>query len=229
MADGILNFQSVSTGALNISLWIIGILFFIGVMIGIYFLLIYFKKYSQFKVVIWDNDGFGKVREKYDSAGIFVDKKTNTKRLWLRKAKIGLDCEYIPDIPCEKSTIFGFGKSIVNTVYLIKIGEKNYRFVQPEFKAQNFGIKVSDEDVNWAINDYEKAKAIYNKEGLMKYLPAIVFVVVIVVIMIILISFFKEMGTMKDVASSFKTTAEIMAKVYNVQMNGTSTVPINIP
>lgn len=229
MADGVLNFQNVSTGALNISLWIIGILFIIGVMIGVYFLLMYMRRYSQFKVIIWDNDGFGNIREKYDQGGIFVDKKTNTKRLWLRKANIGLDCEYVPYIPAEKSTMFGMSKSIVNIVYLIKIGEKNYRYLKPKFDAQNFGVKVSDEDVNWAINDYEKAKAIYNKEGLMKYLPAIVFVVVIVVIMIILISFFKEMGTMKDVASSFKATAEIMAKVYNVQMNGTSTVPINIP
>ena len=166
----------------------------------------YFKwrKYQQYNCIIWEEDGFGQITETYDRAGIFVDSKTKNKRFFMRKANVGLTPDRIPYIPGRKK----------KTVYLLRTGLKNFRFIKPviDMKVGSLALSVEEEDVNWAINAYERQKKLFTQSLLLQYLPFIALAFVCMIILIIFIYFFKEFGIMKDVAVAFKEATQAFAQ-----------------
>ena len=139
------------------------------------------KKYSQYKCIIWEKDTFGNIIEKTDRAGVFVDKQTRNKRLFLRKNNVGLDPDQIPFVP----KIGGrFGAKRV--VYLFQTGLKNFQFIIPKVQMHmeeneqgemveqtNISLQVGEEDVNWAVNAYERQKKLTQNIWLQQLLPYI--------------------------------------------------------
>jgi hypothetical protein len=205
-AEGItsfVNLEGVSSGLVNVAL-ILGILV-IGGVLGflVWYLVGNYKKYSQFRVVIWENDGFGHVNELYDKAGIFLDKKSNQKLFFLKKFNVGLDCNDVPYVPGVKGS---------KVVYLVRTGFKTFRFIRPNIDKGVLTFGASEDDVNWAVNTYERTKRTFAQNTLLMYAPYIALVVVAVVIMIIFIYFFKNFEVLKDVALQFKETAQILAQ-----------------
>lgn len=150
------------------------------------------KKYKQYKCVIWGMDGFGQVFEEYDNAGIYVDPKTNNKRLFLKKNRVGLNADKIPFIQSGKSKI----------VYLHKFGLKNFRFLKPRLNDDKMEIDVGEEDVNWALNSYERGKKIFSQDRLLQFMPYIAIAFVSIVILIIFIYLFRKLDTLKEVAQA---------------------------
>lgn len=183
----------------NVGFWALLILIIGGLLVLGVWLFIKWKKYSQFKCVIWGRDAFGNIRQTVDDAGIFVDSKTKNKRFFLRKANVGLEPDDIPVV----------GKK---TVYLLRTGLKNFRFIKPSFDDGVFGINVSEEDVNWAVNAYERQKRLFNQNILMQYLPFMLLGFVSIVILIIFIYFFKNFDVLKDVALELKEASVQIAQ-----------------
>ena len=144
--------QSIASGGLWVAVILIAIIF-----VGAFFalatwLFIRWKKYQQFEIEIWQEDGLGKLNVKYDTAGIFVDSKTKNKRLFLKKHKVGLDPDNIPHMPSTR------GKK---KVLILHTGLKNFRYIKPKTTGEQIGFTVGEEDVNWAINSYERQKKIF--------------------------------------------------------------------
>jgi len=170
--------------------------------LGLIYAILKWKKYKQFDCRIWEKDGFGQWRETTDGAGIFVDKKTQNKRFFLRKNNVGLEPDNVPYIPAG-------GRKVV---YLLCTGLKNFRFIKINVGNPNITLDVGEEDVNWAINAYERQKKIFNRDLFMQYLPFAILAFVCVIILIIFIYFFKNFDVLKDVAVALKEAAKEMAR-----------------
>ena len=59
-------------------------------------------------------------------------------------------------------------------------------------------LQVGEEDLNWAINAYAKAKQTFQQSTLMQYLPYISLALVSVVILILFIYLFKQFDSLKE-------------------------------
>lgn len=191
---------NVGQSALSIGLIIIVGIFAIAFLIAVLFAAKYYKRYKQFKITILSKDSFGQVHEEYDDGGVFVDKQTRNKRLYLRKANVGLDPDNIPYITSKK------GK---RHIYLYRTGLKNFRYIIPSYEDKELSFNhVGEEDVNWAINSYERAKKSFATSMIMQYLPFIILAFVSIVILIMFLYFFQQFSVLKDVAFAFRDAAQ---------------------
>lgn len=138
-----------------------------------------------------------------DRGGIFVDRKTKNKRFFLKKSKVGLNPDNVP---------FKYiGKKMY--VWLYRTGLKNFQYVDINI-TPNPGavITVGEEDVNWAVNAYERQKKMFSTSLLMQLMPFIMLAFVSIIILIIFIYFFKEFSTLKDMAVAMGEAAKIIAQ-----------------
>lgn len=186
---------------ISVAIMIVGILFGGGLIAFGLFAYFQNKKYNQFDFVIWGRDSFGQLVEEKDKGGIFVDKKTNNKRLFLKKNNVGLDPDNIPYI-----AVNGRKK-----VYLLKLGLKNFRYVKPKPDFDGLSFVVGEEDVNWAINSYERQKKVFGQNWLLQYLPFMALAFVSIIILIMFIYFFKQFPVLKDIALAMKEAAQQLA------------------
>jgi hypothetical protein len=191
----------VSGQVLNVAVILIAVSVFVALIAGV--LIIYFKnrRYKEFKCVIWRKDAFGQINEEYDRAGIFIDPLTKNKRFFMQKNNVGLDADHVPYIPSAG----------VKRVYLIRVGLKNFYFIQPNFDGETISFTVGEEDVNWSINAYERQKRLFQNNPLLQYLPFIAIAFTSIIILIIFIYFFKEFSTLKAVAEEFGKAAKELA------------------
>ena len=193
----------VAGGALNIFIIIFVGVFVILIVGATIFLLMKTKQYKEFRCVIWQRDGFGQLTEKYDRAGVFVDSKTHNKRLFLKKANVGLNPDNIPYVPTSR------GRKII---YLLQTGLKNFHYIKPSPSNPAVYLSVGEEDVNWAINAYERNKQMFQQSWLMQYLPFMALAFVTIVIMIIFIYFFKNFDVLQQLGTDLKEAAAILAQ-----------------
>ena len=168
------------------------------------YLILKWKQYKQFDIVIWQEDGLGQLNVKYDSGGIFVDSKTKNKRLFLKTHKVGLDPDNVP---------YMIGAKGKKTVMLLQVGLKNFRYIKPKINASgNMSFVVGEEDVNWAINSYERQKKIFGQTWLAQYLPFMIIAFVSIIILILFINLFKVAPDLKEAAIALKEAAQAMAQ-----------------
>jgi hypothetical protein len=201
MLSGLKNFGS---GAMNVGIIIFVAVFIALIVIGFMFLYFKKKRYDEYTCIIWFRDGFGQLQQVHDKAGVFLDKKTNNKRLFLQKANVGLSADNIPYVMTGKGKRF---------VYLYRNGLKNFYFLKPDVTMTGVTVKVGEEDVNWAINAYERGKQTFMNNTLLQYLPFITLAFVSVIILIIFVYFFKNFSVLKEVAVSFEHSASILASI----------------
>jgi len=204
--------SSAAFGLVNIVVFIvIGLILLVIAGFALYWIMKY-KRYKQFKVVVWSIDKEkidSYITEGYDQAGIFVDRKTKNKRFFLLKGNVGLDPDEVPYIIDEK------GKKVV---YVLRTGLKNYHYIKPAVAYPNITLTVGEEDVNWAVNSYERAKKMFSQSTLLQWMPFIILGFVCIIILVIFVYFFKNFEVLRDVALAFKDAASEYAKS---QMNTT--------
>lgn len=154
----------------------------------------------KYKCVIFEE---GNDNISFDRAGVFIDKKTNNKRLFLKKNNAGLNPDKIPYKNRGNSKI----------VFLLKTGLKSFRYMNLVTSSNpGFAVSVGEEDVNWAINAYERQKRIFSQSTLLQYMPFIALGFTGMIILIIFIYFFKEFAVLKDMAVAMKEAATEIAK-----------------
>lgn len=196
--------EGLAGNLLNIAVMLIVVLVLGGIIVALYMFYLKRKKYREFKCIIWEINKKGDiVNETYDSGGIFVDKKTNNKRLYIKKANVGLSPDNVPYIQGTRGT---------KVVYLLRTGLKNFRPITPPRIEGSAAFEVGEEDVNWAINAYESQKKTFSSSMLLQYMPYILLGFVCMVIMIIFIYFFKNFEVLKDVAVAFRDAASVLAQ-----------------
>jgi len=201
----------VASGALNIGILVGVVLIVGGLVIATTVLLLKWKKFSQYECIIFEKDGFGQLKYKTDMAGIFVDSKTKNKRLFLKKNNVGLNPDNVPYLS---------GKKGLKTIYLYQTGLKNFHYIRMNV-TDKFDITVGEEDVNWAINAYDRQKKLFNQSLLMQLMPFIALAFTSIIILIIFIYFFKDFAVLKDVAIALKEAAQANAQASS----GTAIIP----
>ena len=210
--------KASATGILN------GVLIFCLVITALsiigYLLIWYFKKrkFGEYKIVIWEKDSTGNTHETYDRAGIFVDKKTGFKLLFLERLKKGLNPNNVPFVSSKDKK----GR-LVKTVYLRKTGVSNYVYCHVRINNDGTTFTVGEEDVNWAAQDIERVRRSFLKEGfLQKFAPYIMFIITILIVMIILISLFNKFEVIQKAADSLLKVAEMNHKTTELLFNLTN-------
>lgn len=194
----------VSRMILNVGVLIITLLVVIVLMGIAIFGYLRWARYKEYKCVILERDGFGQLRQTVDKAGVFVDGKTKNKRLFLKKNNVGLRADDVPYLSDNK------GKK---TVYLLKTGLKNFHFIQVGVNYPAVTLTVGEEDVNWAINAYDRQKKIFNSESiLMQLLPYMALVFVSIIIIIIFVYFFKSFEDLGKFAEGMKEAMSYYAQ-----------------
>jgi hypothetical protein len=129
---------------------------------------------------------------------------------FLKKHKIGLDANNVPFLP---------GK--VKTVFLLQVGLKNFQYIHLNIDATGVKTTIGEEDLNWAINSYERSKKLFNQSKLMELLPYAALAFTGIIILLIFYYFFKEFHTLADVATAMKEAAQAMAAAKT----GTAVIP----
>jgi hypothetical protein len=139
-----------------------------------------------------------------DEGGVYVEKKTNNKRFFLKQNDVGLDPDKIPYIINTKGQ---------KAVFVLKTGLKNFRFLDMKFlKDQKFTIEVGEEDVNWALNAYERHKKVFGTTLLEKLLPYIGIALMGLFILAMIVVVLQKMNVLVEVAEAFKEVAKINAQ-----------------
>lgn len=185
--------------ALNIGLFIGAIVLIGGLVFLSYLMFDQYKKYRQFTCVIFDKDGFGQWTITKDVAGIFT--KKNEKLFWMKKFKVGLNPDQVPYL--TDNTSKGFLKT-KKTVYLLKTGLKNFRFISFNIVPPGVSLTVGEEDVSWAINTYEAHKNKFSTSLLKELLPWLGLAFVGIVFMVVMIYFFQKLDVLKDLATAMR-------------------------
>ena len=192
----------ISSSVLNIVIMILSIAVVGGLVGGITYLILKYKRYKQFTCIIFERDGFGQLQRRVDDAGIFVDGKTKNKRFFLKKMKVGLNADSVPYIQSGNKKI----------VYLLRTGLKNFRYIRMNINEPEVLLTVGEEDVNWALNTYERSKKMWGSSIWMQLMPYIAIAFVTIIILVIFIYFFKEFASLKEFAIVMKETAKILVQ-----------------
>jgi len=193
MAFDISSLSTYGSGFLNLLVIIFGFIFIGGIIIVAVIFYMREKRFKEYTCIILDKYK----RATFDQAGVFVDKKTNNKRFYMKKAFVGLDPNNVPYV------VDGNKKY----VFLFKTGLKNFHFINFNIE-KNFNLTVEEEDVNWAINAYERQKKLFQYNPLLQYLPFIMLAFVSLVILILFIYLFRKVDVIRD----FITIANEVAK-----------------
>lgn len=221
-------FQSVLTALV----YGVGIVFVLGILASMYFLIRNELRY-RYSVIVIEPTATEGHQFFSDRGGIFVDKKTKNKLFFLKKEKTGLNPDGIPFALLN-------GKKFV---YVFKRSAKNFSYVNPKIleniitkkvpvlndghptfdsnneqifetvqtKSVNLGFDVGDEDVNWALNTFDGNKKLFAQTVFMQLLPYIALAFVGVIFAIIFIYFFRELSVLKEFGASMQKAAEVLS------------------
>ena len=95
---------------------------------------------------------------------------------------------------------------------LLQTGLKNFRYIKPKITADRLRFTVGEEDVNWAVNSYERQKKIFAQSWLAQYMPFMALAFVSIIILILFINLFKVAPDLKEAAIALKEAAQQMAQ-----------------
>lgn len=180
------------------------------------------KRYKQFTCIIFSKDAFGNAIREIDGAGIFTDKTTNMKRFFIRKANIGLDPDKV------KYVLSSDGKT--KYVYLRKYGLKNYAFydLTKLLSDDNPELKVTDQDVNWALQEFRKHKALDNKNFWSQYGTYIIWGFAVISTLVLFALLLQKFEILQSVASSISSAANELkqaAQLWASTHSGSQIIP----
>lgn len=185
---------------------VFGILIILTI-IGAWVLYTRWKRYQQFKCIILKKIGGEQLALFFDKAGIFVDPKTNIKRFFIKNARSDLDADNVPYIHAGSTKY----------VLLAQTGLKNFRYLDPTIlNDTNLTFTVGEEDLNWAINAYERQKKMFTDKWYTQLIPFLFLAFVVVVILALFMALFKKFDILKDVALALKDAAHTIQLAHMV-------------
>lgn len=138
--------SSFLSGVQLIIFGVVLLFFVVALAVVSFFAWRWYEKKSLYNLKIhiyYQEKGTRAPRFKEDRGGVFTNKRTNIKRLYLYKARVGLNPDTIP-------TIFSDGGKKIITLWQTSI--KGYRYVTPAvYDNPGLAFHVGEEDVNWAL------------------------------------------------------------------------------
>jgi hypothetical protein len=159
------------------------------------------RKYQEFVIAIYYKDGFGQWRLKYDDGGVFEDRKTHNRLLFLKKHHVGLTANNIPYIQNDKN------KKIV---YLLQTGQKNFKYIHINVADDDFKFTFGEEDLNWGLNAYEKQKKLGQTSLFMQLLPFLVMAFMAIMILAMVIYVLKDFKVLEVASANLVEAAKVL-------------------
>lgn len=206
-----------AVGVLNTIMYVMIGIIVVGIVALITWQQMVKKKYGMYRVEVLDKDKNGNVYKTYDSAGIFLDKKTGNRLNFLRKAKVGLDPNNVPYITAVDKK--GRMQKIVT---VRRIGVNNYIYVSMTL-GETVEVTIGEEDLNNAAQEMNKIRKTYDKKSwLDQYLAPILFIVSILIIGIVLISLFNKFGVIQEASNNMVTVSEKQLQITQLLFNLTN-------
>jgi len=192
--------------ALSVMVVIVAILIIGGLLVLAVIMYLRWKKFQQYRVLILEVDDDGLVQGfRWDKAGIFVESKTKHRRFFLKRSRFSLSADKVPVVYPR-----GKGKPMVSCV---KLSNTDYRFLWlNNLRPQAVNLVVGEDDVNWAIETYERMQKLFDRSTLLQYMPFLMLAFVSIIILIIFIYFFKDFSVLKEVAVELGKAAQAMAQ-----------------
>ena len=203
---------AMGSNAVTLVIIVICGLILVAILVALLLGYMHSRRYKQYKVIIFQSDGVGHTIWRTDDGGIFVDGKTGNKRLFLKNSKVGLEPDNIPFIPTSKGN---------KVVMVLQTGLKNFKYIWPVIKADLIQFTVGEEDVNWAVNEYEAQKKRFNMNWIAQYLPFIILAFCFIVMSILMVSIFQKLPMIKDIVLEMKNVAELLVQARS----GTTIIP----
>lgn len=200
---------------------LLNILIIVGV-VGILAMLAYFgwiwfrkwRAYHQYKVLIFSKNILGHFEYDWDSAGIFLDKALNAKRFYLKRGKSSLSADNVPIIRAGRKRL----------VFLRKISSKNYRFIYPTIKDDKVQFLLSEDDVNWALEEYETAKKRWFLSWITEWKGLIIMVLVFTLIVVLSIKIIQGWGNLEATSSNILSAVQIQARMQEQLLTNTTRI-----
>lgn len=150
------------------------------------------------EILVYDNTIGQVVDKKHDRGGIYV--RGGMKLFWLWKAKTGIKPEVVSAIPTSKGLV---------SYFIMPEGSKTIAPVSLQCTAEGFNMRIGEEDINYAIADYNRHKnALMGKGLLMQLLPYIIIAFIAVIVLIGFIYLTKKFDVLADVAASLDNAAQ---------------------
>jgi len=226
--------QAIFSQIMGMATYVIAILFVIVVCYGIFWIVRREMRYP-YKVIIIDKSQTGGVIYKGDRGGVFIDKKTNNKLFFLKKHKASLSPDNIPFVFFNgKKCVFVIEAGHMNfrfvepNIQVRQVVKEQFRYAddgsvmkdengnqlvqQVVIEEDIFSLRVGEEDVNWAINAYDRSKVLFMKTTFMQLLPYLTLAFVALCICVIFIYFFKHLDALVEMSQNFKLAATELAK-----------------
>jgi len=180
------------------------------------------RKWGQFVCIIFSKDAFGNAIREVDKAGIFLDKTTKMKRFFIKKANIGLDPDKVKYIMSTDSK--------TRFVYLRKYAPKNYAFydLTKLLEKDNPELAVTEQDVNWALQEFRKHKALDNKNFWSMYGTYIIWgfaVITTLVLFALLLQKFEILASVANAINSAAIALKEAAQQLAVAKSGSQIIP----
>jgi len=196
---------TVANLVINTAVTILGVILIAAVFGGVAWI-IYQKRKFQYIVQVWLPDNNGNIiDEERDIGGIYVDKKTGKKHFWLKKQGKGLKCD---DVPYRR-----VGNKRIVTV--LKRADGVFRIINPKITLDKLNFVVSEEDVNWAIHDYEKYKRKYADDPWAKWMPIAIYAIAVVASLVLVIYVIQKFEVLVEVAKSLEGAAQALAQAQS--------------
>lgn len=202
MASDLLNFSQASQFFMNLGMIIALLLIGAVVVFAALRLFLFMKKWGQYKCRIFYKDGAGNLLIKTDDGGVFKDAKTKNQMFFVRKMRTSMKPDNIPFLLEGKKKV----------AYFIQVGEKNLRPITDwSIIDGNLKAKVLEEDVNWAVQAYEREKKLLELGIWEKVLPFLIILIPTIAIMIVLLAFFNKFEVLVQVAQYLAEAAKAQA------------------
>lgn len=209
MVDAITDIQSLgsSAGDKIFSFFAYFVLFICAVIIAaiLFFLVRRLLRY-RIPVTIFEGefkDGvFNLLYITKDKAGIFFDRVTKNRLFFLKKNRVGMNPDKVPYQKTPKGRM----------VFLIRYGFKNYAFTNPTVTNPAINFPIGDEDLNWALNAYERGKKVFTNSLFFQLIPYIGLIILGFFMLVIFVWLFRKLDILADVAVQMNEAAKELAK-----------------
>lgn len=193
-----------ATAATTAKMIAYGLIFVAIVGLGAYLYLRWRQQSEGYKVIIYSQDGFKQITQRNDIGTIYVDRITKNKRLFLKKSRVGLEADKFP---------FTMGTKGEKTIYLLQTGLKNYRFITIAIDVPKAELKVGEEDVNWALNEFDRAIKMFEAKSFWKeYGPYLMFIISVMAVLIVMIVLIKKFDVIQAASENLKQAAQYIAQ-----------------
>ena len=212
---------------LQVVIWGGSALLICGIIIGVVYLNLYFKRFKYTIVVI------KRVKSKFkdevgvehattslvwvglDKGAILKDRKTKKVFLVLKKANFRMEPEF-ETIPKESG-----GQAI----FVEKVGYKQYVYLKPVSVEGDINFSITREDVADAMVSFDRNAALY-KPGISQWLPIIGIGIFGVIVIVLIAMILNKFDILAEVASKLEGTAKIIAEAKQSAVSSDVVVPL---